>query len=105
MQFTINELATAVEAQIPVAVVIWNNEQYEMIAMNFRDAGMEPIACDIYVPDFHKIAEGYGCPSVRVSNLEAFKVALHQSQQVSVPTVIEVMECDFLPHSLMAKKI
>lgn len=104
IQFTINELATAVEAKIPVAVVIWNNEQYEMIAMNFRDAGMEPIACDIYVPDFHKIAEGYGCPTVRVRNLEEFKAALQQSQDASVPTLIEVMECDFLPSSRMPSK-
>lgn len=101
LQFTINELATAVEARIPVAVVIWNNEQYEMIAMNFRDAGMAPIACDIYVPDFLKIAEGYGCPAIRARTLEEFKAALQQAQQASVPTLIELLECDFLPTSRM----
>ncbi|MCZ6829151.1 MAG: 5-guanidino-2-oxopentanoate decarboxylase [Gammaproteobacteria bacterium] len=96
LQFTINELATAVEAEIAVAVVIWNNQCYDMIAQNFRAAGMEPIACDIYTPDFQKIAEGYGCPALRASTIAEFKAALQQSQQHQVPTIIEVMEADFI---------
>jgi acetolactate synthase-1/2/3 large subunit len=96
LQFTINELATAVEAEIPVAVVVWNNQCYDMIAQNFRDAGMEPIACDIYTPDFLKIAEGYGCPALRASTLEEFQAALQESLRHKVPTVIEVMESDFI---------
>jgi acetolactate synthase-1/2/3 large subunit len=96
LQFTINELATAVEAEIPVAVLVWNNECYDMIAQNFRDAGMEPIACDIYTPDFLKIAEGYGCPASRVTTLEEIKAALRESLQHGVPSLIEVMEADFI---------
>ena len=96
LQFTINELATAVEAEIPVAVVIWNNECYDMIAQNFRDAGMEPIACDIYTPDFQKIAEGYGCPAMKATTIAEFKAALQMSLQHKVPTIIEVMEADFI---------
>ncbi len=96
LQFTINELAAAVEAEIPVAVVLWNNECYDMIAQNFRDAGMEPIACDIYAPDFLQIAAGYGCPALHASNISEFKDALKQSLQHKVPTIIEVKEADFI---------
>jgi acetolactate synthase-1/2/3 large subunit len=96
VQFTINELATAVEAEIAVAVVIWNNECYDMIAQNFRAAGMEPIACDIYTPDFQQIALGYGCRAVKVDTIESFRRALIESQNYSVPTIIEAMEADFI---------
>ncbi len=96
LQFSINELSTAVEASIGVAVVIWNNNGYDMIAQNFRSAGMEPIACDIHTPDFIAIAAAYGCPGVRVTNVRELQAALQQAAARDIPTVIEVMEKDFL---------
>ena len=96
LQFTINELATAVEAGIGVAVVVWNNERYEMIAQNFEAAGMTPIACDIYTPDFVAIARAYGCEALRVTNEHELGDALRASTSKNVPTLIEVRETDFL---------
>ena len=96
LQFTINELSTAVEARISVAVIVWNNQRYEMIAQNFETAGMQPIACDIHTPDFLAIARGYGCPALRATTLEELEAALRASQEVDLPTVIEVREEDFL---------
>ncbi|MBB3169543.1 5-guanidino-2-oxopentanoate decarboxylase [Simiduia aestuariiviva] len=96
VQFSLNELATAVEAQIPVALIIWHNSCYEMIAMNFRDAGMAPMACDIYSPDFIKVAEGYGCRATRAQDLASLARALRDAQDADVPTIIEVQESDFI---------
>jgi acetolactate synthase-1/2/3 large subunit len=96
LQFSINELSTAVEAGIGVAVVIWNNRGYEMIAQNFRSAGMEPIACDIHTPDFLAIAAGYGCPGERVRDTAQLQRALQDAAARDLPTFIEVMESDFI---------
>ena len=96
LQFTINELSSGVEAGLGVAVVVWNNQRYEMIAQNFEDAGMAPIACDIHTPDFISIAKAYGCSAKRVTSLGELELELQQSQRRSVPTLIEVMEEDFL---------
>lgn len=96
LQFTINELSTAVEAQLSVAVVVWNNQRYEMIAQNFESAGMNPIACDIHTPDFLAIAKGYGCRAARAENLEQLEQLLIESQQHPLPTIIEVREADFI---------
>ncbi|MEP5568329.1 MAG: 5-guanidino-2-oxopentanoate decarboxylase [Halioglobus sp.] len=96
LQFTINELSTAIEAEISVAVVVWNNERYEMIAQNFETAGLKPIACDIHTPDFLAIAEGYGCRATRVTDLGELEAALVASQDFAGPTLIEAREEDFL---------
>ena len=93
---SIGELAAAVEAELPVAVVIWNNHGYDMIARNFRDAGMEPVACDIYTPDLLQIAAGYGCHAERAGSLAEFKDVLQSAPGRKVPTVIEVLETDFI---------
>ncbi len=96
MQFTLNELASGVEAQLAVVVIVWNNEGYDMIAQDFREAGMDPIGCDIYTPDFVKIAEGYGCAAARATNIAELTSQLQDAQARTFPTVIEVMEQDFI---------
>ncbi|MCV6604014.1 MAG: thiamine pyrophosphate-dependent enzyme, partial [Porticoccaceae bacterium] len=96
LQFVINELSTAVEAQIPVVILVWNNQRYEMIAQNFESAGMEPIACDIHTPDFIAIAKGYGCPAQRAHNLDELRQQMKVAQQQTVPTIIELREEDFI---------
>jgi acetolactate synthase-1/2/3 large subunit len=96
LQFTLNELSTGVEAGLPVAVVVWNNRRYEMIAQNFEAAGMVPIACDIHTPDFLAIARAYGCEAQRVTSIAELEEQLQRSRQCAVPTVIEVLEEDFL---------
>ena len=96
LQFTINELSSAVEAGLPVAVVVWNNQRYEMIAQNFETAGMKPIACDIHTPDFLAIARAYGCEAARASSLDELAALLRSAPGRQVPTVIECLETDFL---------
>lgn len=96
IQFTINELSTATEAEIPVAIIVWNNQSYDMIAQNFRDAGMEPIACHPHSPDFVKLAEAYGCYGCRVRNLKDLKSELERADARKRPTLIEVAESDFV---------
>lgn len=95
IQFSINELATAVEAKLGVAIVLWHNQCYEMIAMNFRAAGMEPQACDIHSPDFQAVARAYGCAATRAHNLAELQAALQQIP-ADRPLLIEVQEADFI---------
>ena len=95
-QFTLNELSTAVEAKIPVAVLVWHNDAYGEIASNFRNAGMEPMACDIHAPDFVALARSYGCHGETVENHDALAAALLAAQERDVPSVIVMPEAKFL---------
>ncbi len=95
-QFTLNELSTAVQAQIPVTVLLWHNHAYGEIASNFRNAGMEPMACDIQSPDFIALAKAYGCAASRVEDHAALASALRDAQTRSVPSIIELPEDKFI---------
>ena len=96
LQFTVNELSTAVEAGLCVAVIVWNNRRYEMIAQNFEAAGMDPIACDIHTPDFQGIARAYGCRTGRARSIEELVEQLRLSLKFQGPTIIEVEETDII---------
>ncbi|MFT5722786.1 MAG: acetolactate synthase-1/2/3 large subunit [Motiliproteus sp.] len=95
-QFTIGELASAVEAQVAVIFLIWNNSGYGEIRRYMDDCKVERIGVDIYTPDFIKIAEGFGCSTARPTTLEALKAALVEANGRQGPTVIEVLEDNFV---------
>jgi acetolactate synthase-1/2/3 large subunit len=95
-QFTLAELAAGVEAQLPVAVVIWNNEGYREIKQGMLAAEIEPAGVDIYTPDLLKVAQGLGCAAVRASSLDELARALQEAQHENRPTVIELRQADFI---------
>ena len=61
LQFTLPELASAVEAGLPVIVLLWNNHGYGEIKTYMVERGIPPIGVDIYTPDLVAIARAYGC--------------------------------------------
>jgi acetolactate synthase-1/2/3 large subunit len=61
-QFTLPEIAAAVEAQAGVIFVIWNNHGYREIEVSMRDVGVEPVGVSPTPPKFDRIAEAYGLP-------------------------------------------
>ncbi|SEK34691.1 acetolactate synthase-1/2/3 large subunit [Colwellia chukchiensis] len=95
-QFTIGELASAVEAELSVTFLIWNNQGYGEISHFMDDAKIARIGVDIYTPDFMKIADGFGCATARARNHEELQAALIAANKLSGPSVIEVMEDDFV---------
>jgi acetolactate synthase-1/2/3 large subunit len=96
LQFTLPELASAVEAQVPVIVLLWNNLGYGEIKRYMQQRDIALVGVDIYTPDFQQIAAGFGCAAARVENLAALTTELARAQGRRVPTVIEIDEGQWL---------
>jgi acetolactate synthase I/II/III large subunit len=94
-QFTLSELASAVEAGTPVIFIIWNNRGYGEIRRFMDDASVARAGVDIGTPDFMALAKGFGCANAHPENLGDLKAALSQAKNSRVPTVLEVSERDF----------
>ena len=90
--FTIQELATAVEEELPIPIILWNNDSLAMIRDGMVKRGIPEIAVNPKNPDFIKIADGFGCHTAQPDNLAAFASAVLKAFEASVPTVIEVRE-------------
>ena len=52
IQFSLQEMAAAVEAGIAVAVIVWNNASYGEIKAFMADRDIPQIGVDIFTPDF-----------------------------------------------------
>lgn len=90
LQFTIGELATAVELRLPVPILVWNNRGYGEIKSYMADRGIPLIGVDIYTPDFQAIARGFGCHAVMATSYNQLNAALQTAAGADRPTVIEV---------------
>jgi len=90
LQFTLAELASAVEARVPIIVLLWNNQGYEEIKRYMVNRDIKPVGVDIYTPDFVAAAQALGCAAARANDVEALRVALRQASESLRPTLIEI---------------
>ncbi|MFY1664778.1 5-guanidino-2-oxopentanoate decarboxylase [Pseudomonas sp. Pseu.R1] len=90
LQFTLSELASAVEARTPIIVLLWNNQGYEEIKKYMVNRAIEPVGVDIYTPDFIGVAKALGCAAEAVSGVEQLKAALSAASDRQGPSVIEI---------------
>ncbi len=70
------ELATAVEEQLSIPIVIWHNHSYAMIRDSMIKRGISQIGVNPGTPDFVKLAEAIGCPGVEVASEAGFRQTL-----------------------------
>lgn len=90
LQFTLPELASATEAQVPLIVLLWNNQGYEEIKKYMVNRAIEPVGVDIHTPDFIGVAKALGCAAQAVGNVEQLRDALRQACERKGPSLIEI---------------
>jgi len=72
-QFTGTELATAVQEQVPITIVLCNNQGFGAIrAGQDRGFGGRRYGVDLINPDFQKLAAAHGIPASRCDSLDEF---------------------------------
>jgi thiamine pyrophosphate-dependent acetolactate synthase large subunit-like protein len=90
--FTVQELATAVELEQPIPIILWNNDGFGQIRDDMKRTGIPAIGVDLLNPDFKLLAEAFGCEGLRPDSLKELDGAVSHALTVSRPTLIEVRE-------------
>ena len=89
--FTGMELATAVQYNLNIPIIIPNNNAYGMIKVQQRDQFDEQfMAVELQNPDFVELAHAFGANGERVTTPEGLRQALTQALVANKPTVIEI---------------
>jgi thiamine pyrophosphate-dependent acetolactate synthase large subunit-like protein len=92
VMFTINELATAVEEQLALPVIVWNNDALQAIVEQMDQRNIPRIGVEPKSPDFVGLAESIGCHGVRATGAEHLAQALRTALRAKRPTLIEIRE-------------
>jgi len=82
-----NGLMTAVEENIPIVTVVFNNGALGWVK---HGQGERNIACDFANFDHAAIARAMGCEGIRVENPSQLAPALHEALTSDKPTVVDV---------------
>ncbi len=94
IQFTVAELASAVEAQASIIVLLWNNHGYGEIKQYMIKRGLPTIGVDIFTPDLLAVARGFGWRADRAHSVDHLRELLTEAAASGGPTLIEVLERD-----------
>jgi acetolactate synthase-1/2/3 large subunit len=92
LQFTLPELASAVEAGTAIIVLLWNNRGYAEIKRYMQHRDIPTIGVDIYTPDFLAVAAAFGCRAERASSFGHLHQLLQSCGDSARPLVIEMNE-------------
>ncbi len=90
LQYTINELGTAVEHKLPIPILLWNNNALGQIRDNMVEAGIQPNAVTLRNPDFQMLAKAYGCLAEKPATLAELETAIAMALKADGPTLIEM---------------
>ncbi|MCP2259045.1 acetolactate synthase-1/2/3 large subunit [Streptoalloteichus tenebrarius] len=91
-QFSLTELATAVEMGLPLPVVVVDNGGYGVLREEMRERGITPTGVDLRGPDFVALAGAYGARGVAATTAPEVERAVREALEADVPTVVVVPE-------------
>ena len=89
-QMNLQELATCLQYNVPVKVIILNNSSLGMVKqwqMMFYDGRQSESYMDV-VPDFVKLAESYGQVGIRIDNENDLEEGLKKAFEIKDKTVV-----------------
>ena len=89
-QYTLQELAVAVELELSLPIILWDNGKLGEIEDSMIRAQIAPNAVVQRNPDFVKLAEAYGAAAARPGSLAGMQEAVREALGRKGPTLIHV---------------
>lgn len=97
--FTLSELQTASQLSLGIPFIVWNNHGYMEIDKAMNAETTERYYTSPTPPNFALLAQAFGMKYQEPKDLHEFKNVLETAYLDNSPTIIEVAEEDFVPHS------
>ena len=91
-QFTFSEFATAVDHDLPVTVLLWQNRGFEEIENSLRGRDVATDSTLISAPDFSVIAKAYGVPFSAPDSFQALESVLREHSAIAGPSIVLVQQ-------------
>lgn len=98
IMLTIGELATAVQEETPLVVLVFNDGGYGVLrSIQARQFSGRQVAVDLATPDFAGLAQSVGMTAERVSGVSAFREAFERAVASHRPTLLDVDMASLAP--------
>ena len=92
---SIQALVTGVQLKVPFVTVLWEDDHYGLIKWK-QEMHYETCShVDLQNPDLQKLAEAYGCHSVRIENTDDFTAELQKALCIQDRPSVIVVPVDY----------
>ena len=95
IQFSLGELGTATDENVPVMFMVWNNAEYKEIRTFMESQSITPIGISPKPPDFKFIAKSYGIKFKNIKKSSSLAKVLLEFRENPRPLLIEITENTF----------
>ncbi len=90
-QFSLPEIMAAVDQNLCITFIVWNNHGYGEIASSMQAVDVDVIGCDPTPPDFAATAASFGIPHTRVRpDPQTIATALAETRKHNCPSILEI---------------
>jgi thiamine pyrophosphate-dependent acetolactate synthase large subunit-like protein len=90
VMFTIQDFMTAVQENVPIVLMVFNDEGYGVERRHQDHLYGRRSGVDVRPPDFVKLAKAFGAAAFRVDDLREVGAALQQALATNRPALVEV---------------
>ena len=91
LQYTLAEIGTACEHELPLPILVWNNAKLHAIEKDMIRRQMKPVAVAPLNPDYVQLAHSFGARSARPASPGALEAAIVEALCAKGPTLIDLM--------------
>ncbi len=93
-QFTMQEVATAIQHRLGVAILLVNDNSYTAVRRGQERRYGKNTAVDLVNPDFQQLARAYGIEAELVAEPSGLSPALQRAFERDLPTLVEIVAPD-----------
>ncbi len=90
LSMLLGDLATVVQYELPVKIVIFNNRSLGMVKLEMEVAGLRDWQTDMCNPDFEKIADAMGIRGYSVDDPDRLEQLLKEAFATSGPVLVSI---------------
>src|SRR4030095_3407585 len=91
-QFVLGELGAAVDEEVPVIFIVWNNQGYQEIERAMVEVDINPVGVRPSAPDYQTMADAYGVRSHLLADIDELPEALLRAKASGKPYLLEIDE-------------
>jgi pyruvate dehydrogenase (quinone) len=85
------DILTLAQHDLPVKIVLFNNQSLGMVQLEMEVAGMSPFGCNLKNPNFAALAQAAGLLGVRVEDPAEVRPALKQALDYDAPALVDIV--------------
>lgn len=88
VQFAIAEMASAMEARLPITLLLYDNKGYGEIKSYMVSQNIPPLGVDLFTPDFLALGQAYGWETARAETLDDLFDLVEAAARNTEPTLV-----------------